>query len=158
MANVMRWRYGETASVVAAVDRDTIIYLGDLLWLDGNRAKPASALSPGGNAAATRANFAAKFLGVAMQQSPAGDDRPIRVATSGVFEMDTPASTFELGGWVGVAIDSATGRPKNQQVEKVTEATQAIGRIAARSERTTTKVLVAICSTVMAGGVAGTTT
>lgn len=157
MANVMRWRYGETAPVVAAVDRATAIEIGDLLWLDGGVAKPASALTPRANAAATRRAFAAVFLGVAMQQSPSGDDRPIRVATRGVFEFDCAPTAFGLGQWMGVAIDGQSGSPLSQQLEKVTEADQAIGRVASQSDRPSTRVLVDICSTVMAGGIAGTT-
>ena len=38
----MRWRYGDTNPVVAAVDLETVIEIGDLLWLDGDNAKPAS--------------------------------------------------------------------------------------------------------------------
>ncbi len=157
MANVMRWRYGETAPVVAAVDTESTIEIGDLIWLDGGLAKPAHSFPPAGTAAATRRSFAAAFLGVAMQQSRRGESQAIRVATRGVFEFDVAATTCSLGQWVGLAIDQTSGSPLSQQVEKVTEAAEAIGRVAARSDRPTTKILVEICSTVMAGGVAGTT-
>ena len=36
----MRWRYGDTNPVVAAVRADTKIEIGDLLYLDGSHAKP----------------------------------------------------------------------------------------------------------------------
>lgn len=157
MSNVMRWRWGETAPVVSAVDKESEIFVGDLLWLDNGRAKPASALAPAANPGSTRESFARQFLGVAMQYSPAGEERPIRVATRGVFELETSPGTFQLGDWVGVAIHPQTGRPISQQVEKVTAASQAIGRVASRVDRPASKVLVEICSTVMAGGVAGTT-
>ncbi len=157
MANQMRWRYGDPSSVVAAADSASAIEIGDLLWLDGEVAKPAGSFSPAGNPQATRQGFAAKFLGVAMQQNPAGESRPIRVATTGVFEFDCVSSTFELGDWVGVAIDEQTGEPISQKLVKVASASEAIGRVAKRSPQATEKVLVDICSTVMKGGVAGTT-
>ncbi len=157
MANQMRWRYGDPSSVVAAADSASAIEIGDLVWLDGQVAKPARSYTPAGNPQATRQGFAAKFLGVAMQQNPAGESRPIRVATTGVFELDCVSSTFELGDWVGVATDQQSGRPLSQKVVKVTTAAEAIGRVAKRSPQATEKVLVEICSTVMKGGVAGTT-
>ncbi len=40
----MRWRYGDTNPVVAAVDADTVIEIGDLLWQDIDDAKPATSL------------------------------------------------------------------------------------------------------------------
>ncbi len=42
MSDHMRWRYGDTNAVVAAVDADTVIEIGDLLWQDVDDAKPAS--------------------------------------------------------------------------------------------------------------------
>ena len=157
MVNQMRWRYGDPSSVVAAADSASAIEIGDLLWLDGQLAKPAARYSPAGNPQQTRQGFAGKFLGVAMQQNPAGEGGPIRVATTGVFEFDCVSSTFELGDWVGVAIDEQSGRPLSQKVVKVTTAAEAIGRVAKRAPQATEKVLVDICSTVMKGGVAGTT-
>ena len=43
MTDKMRWRYGDTNPVVAAVDAATVIEIGDLLWQDTDDAKPASA-------------------------------------------------------------------------------------------------------------------
>ncbi len=113
-------------------------------------------MSPGASSGATRAAFAAKFLGVAMQQSPAGEDRPVRVATTGVFEFDCEPSVFELGDLVGLATDAQTGQ-YSQKLVKVATAAEAIGRVAKRSATSTDRVIVEICSTVMKGRVAGTT-
>ena len=98
MANTMRWRYGDTKPVVLPVDSATVIEIGDLVYLDTDDAKPASAA--GRCRAPKPANqeaFHDKFAGVAMQASRNGDTQPIRVATTGVFEFDCLSSTFEVG-------------------------------------------------------------
>jgi hypothetical protein len=144
MSDKMRWRYGDTNPVVAAVDADTVIEIGDLVWLDKDDAKPASALwQP--------EDFANTFLGNAMQRSVKGCTSPIRVATTGVFEFECDPTTFELGNLIGV--DDFAGSLKNQQVTPVGRSRYAIGRVAKRQPLPTTTVLVAIKSTIMEGGV-----
>ena len=44
MTDKMRWRYGDTNPVVAAVAAATVIEIGDLLYQDTNNAKPAAML------------------------------------------------------------------------------------------------------------------
>ena len=155
MSDKMRWRYGDTNPVVAAVDSATVIEIGDLLWQDTDDAKPASAQADQGSESANQQLFTTTFLGVAMQRSRSGDTGPIRVATTGVFEFDCPSGTFELGGLVG-ADEAASGIVLlNQQVEAVPTAARAIGRVAKRQPAAVTSVLIDILSTVMTGGVAG---
>jgi len=153
MADRMRWRYGDTNPVVAAVDSATEIEIGDLLYLDTDDAKPASAHPDQGTESANQAALAAKFLGVAMQRSRPGDTDPIRVATTGVFEFDCPSTTFELGDLIGGDENAAGNALLDQQVSKVTQAQYAIGRAARRAPTAATTVLVDIRSTVMTGGV-----
>lgn len=89
-----RWRWGETNPVIANVEADTVIHIGDLLYLDGNNAHPVSDCDP------QQYEFALlNFLGVAMQASLDGSTTPIRVATSGTFQPDTliPVSEQRLG-------------------------------------------------------------
>ncbi len=155
MTDRMRWRYGDTNPVVAAVDAATEIEIGDLLWQDVDDAKPAAAQSNQGSAAANQEEFAANFLGVAMQRSRAGDASPIRAATTGVFEFDAPAGNRELGDLMGPAEDAAGTGLRNQQVAAVLESRYAIGRVARRETDSPTSVLVDIRSTVMTGGVYG---
>jgi hypothetical protein len=141
----MRWRYGDTNPVVAAVDADTIIEIGDLLWQDVDDAKPASMLSDG-------AQFKELFLGVAMQRSRAGDTSPLRVATTGVFEFECrPQSRLELGDLMGPAAGLAA--LENQIMSEIEFTLYAIGRIARRCTTEEPTVLVDIRSTVMTGGV-----
>jgi hypothetical protein len=153
MANAFRWRYGETNPVTVAVDADTAIEIGDLLWLDGDDAKPFSDLSYAGVLATGQADAHDKFLGVAMQASPAGASGEIRVATSGVFEFDQAAATVELGARVGATDDGGGVEIQSQRVIAVAADApeQALGRCARRATAAT-RLLVAIHSTVMNDG------
>ncbi len=152
MADKMRWRYGETNPVRAAVDAETLIEIGDLLWLDGDDAKPASLFPGDVGDVHTQEDFVAIFLGVAMQRSRVGETDPIRVATTGVFEFNCAADTFELGDFMGPSVYKAAGCFDDQAVATALKAF-AIGRVARRSPTPADTVLVDIRSTVMTGGV-----
>jgi hypothetical protein len=156
VSDKMRWRYGDTNPVVAAIDSGTVIEIGDLVYQDVDDAKPASAQADQGSETANQELFADNFLGVAMQRSRSGDTDPVRVATTGVFELDCPSSTFELGDVVGVDENSGGDGLLDQQVAAVSASKQAIGRVAKRVPTAATSVLVDIRSTVMTGGVEGT--
>lgn len=156
MSDKMRWRYGDTNPVVAAVDSATVIEIGDLVWQDTDDAKPASDQADQGSESANQEALADKFLGVAMQRSRSGDTAPVRVATTGVFEFDCPSGTFELGDLVGADENAAGDALLNQQVAKVSGSQYAIGRVAKREASAGTSVLVDVRSTVMTGGVEGT--
>lgn len=153
MSDKMRWRYGDTNPVVAAVDADTVIEIGDLLWQDADDAKPASAVADLESETANQEAFSQKFLGVAMQRSRSGESAPIRVATTGVFEFDCPSGTFELGDLVGADENAAGNALLSQQVAAVADGKYAVGRVAKRQASTATSLLVDIRSTVMTGGV-----
>lgn len=155
MSDKMRWRYGDTNPVVAAVAAETAIEIGDLLWQDTDRAKPASDLPDAGTDQQNQEVFADRFLGVAMQRSRAGDADPVRVATTGVFEFDCPATDFELGDLVGPDGNAESSGLFNQRVEKVAAPQYAVGRCAKRGAGLTS-VLVDVRSTVMTGGIEGT--
>lgn len=153
MANVMRWRYGETNPVVAAVAAETVIEIGDLLILDAGYAKPVSSITGEGQPAVRQEAAHDKFLGVAMQASPAGEASEIRVASSGVFEFEQASATVALGTRIGIA-DASTGLSlMTQRVIAVADnAPQlSIGRCAKQAVSATT-LLVAINSTVMHDG------
>lgn len=154
MSDKMRWRYGDTNPVIAAVDAETVIEIGDLVYQEADDVRPASQQADQSTITANQDLFSSKFLGVAMQRSRAGETAPIRVATSGVFEFDCPSTAFELGDMVGVDENAAGDALLNQQVAKVAAAKYALGRDAKRQSAATT-VLVDIRSTVMTGGVEG---
>jgi hypothetical protein len=119
MSDKMRWRYGDTNPVVAAVDSGTAIEIGDLVWQDTDDAKPAASAVWTTDLAGTQGAFTPKFLGVAMQRSRSGDTAPIRVATSGVFEFDCASTTAELGATVGATANSGGTALENQTVVAV---------------------------------------
>jgi len=155
MSDKMRWRYGDTNPVVAAVDSATVVEIGDLVFQETDDARPAADQTDQGTEAANQEAFAAKFLGVAMQRSRAGDTAPVRVATTGVFEFDCPSGTFELGDLAGADENAAGDALLSQQVDAVAASHYAIGRVARRESVASTRVLVDIRSTVMTGGIAG---
>lgn len=155
MSDKMRWRYGDTNPVVAAVDSGTVVEIGDLVYQDTDDAKPASSQADQGSETANQELFADNFLGVAMQRSRSGDTDPIRVATTGVFEFDCPSGTFELGALVGSDENAGGDGLLDQQVASVSASPSAIGRVAKRVATAATSVLVDVRSTVMTGGVEG---
>lgn len=152
MSDRQRHTRGLRNDVDAAVDSGTVIEIGDLLWQDIDDAKPASdLLVTGGESRAER--FAAKFLGVTMQRSRNGDTAPIRLATTGVFEFDCVSDTFELGDFI-TPVNTVVGLC-NQTVRQTERIAEAIGRVAKREASPATSVLIEVRSTVMTGGVAG---
>lgn len=160
MSDKLRWRYGETNPIVAAVDSATVIEIGDLLYLDTDDAKPAGDQADGGTEAANQETFANRFLGVAMQRSRSGDTAAIRVATTGVFEFDCPSHVFEIGDHIAPSENDAGNALMDQQVEYLgnfapdggtTVSKRAIGRCAKREASAVTTVLVEIESAVMYG-------
>jgi hypothetical protein len=155
MSDKMRWRYGDTNPVVAAVDADTEIEIGDLLLQDVDNAKPACVahLHLHSDGEPGPSQFKQAFLGVAMQRSRKGDTAPIRVATTGVFEFDCSRDVFELGDLICADVNAAGTALSNQQVRKTIARRVAIGRVAKRQPLPGTRILIDIRSTVMTGGV-----
>jgi hypothetical protein len=149
----MRWRYGETNPIVISVDSATVIEIGDLVYLDTDDAKPASAQADQGSEASNQALFHTKFAGVAMQRSRSGDTDPIRVATTGVFEFPIASATVEIGALVGTTENGGGDALESQKAKGVGGAHLAIGRCARRVNPADVKVFVDIVSTVMYGGV-----
>jgi hypothetical protein len=115
--NKLRFRSGQVQLVKCRVDAGTVIEAGDMVWLDGDDVKPASAFAWDTNLATTQGAFAAKFIGIAHQQSKSGDTAPISVDLSplSVYEMDVPATTYEVGAPLGP--DEASSLLMDQQLE-----------------------------------------
>ncbi len=149
MADVMRWRYGDTNPVTVPVDSATVIEIGDLVYLEVDDGRPASSQADLGTEAQNQEGFHDKFLGVAMQASRNGDIAPIRVATSGVFEFITASTTYELGNLIGLVGATTLA---DQDVKQVATENLAIGRVAKRLNPAGTSVLVDVVSTVLRGG------
>jgi len=152
MANLMRWRYGETNPVVVPVLSGFVIEIGDLVYLEGGDARPASALTDQGTLLANQEMFHDKFLGVAMQASTSTSSDPIRVATSGVFDLDCPSATFEVGDLLGTTEEPTGTQLESQIVTSVSGPNLAVGRCVKRVNPANTKVFVDLVSTVVRGG------
>lgn len=152
MANKMRWRYGDTNPVMLPVAADTIIEIGDMVYQESGAAIPASAAEDQGTEAANQEAFHDAFIGIAMQHSPDGNTDPVRIATSGVFEMDCASSTFEIGDLLAADEDAGGTSLQNQVVVKVVTPNLAIGRCAKRANPAATRVLVDVVSTILRGG------
>lgn len=156
MGNSMRWRYGDANPVTAPTSSADAIEIGDLLYQASGVAKPASAQTDQGTAAANQAVLHQNFLGVAMQASPAGSDAPIRVATTGVFEFDCASATFDIGDGLGPAENSGGDALENQVVASVADQMSlAVGRCAKRVNPAGTRVLVDVVSVIAKGGPQG---
>lgn len=151
MANTMRWRYGDTNPVVLPVDSATVIEIGDLVYLDTDDAKPASAQADQLTEAANQEQFHDNFAGVAMQSSRSGDTDSVRVATTGVFEYDCVSTPFEVGDLIGVDEATSGTELEDQMAALVATANLAVGRCAKRLSPASTRVLVDIVSTVLRG-------
>ncbi len=128
--NNLRFRSGQVHLRKVRVAAITVIKAGDLIWLDGNVAKPAADFDWNTNFTTTQADFAALFLGIAHQPSAAGDTAPISVDVSpeSVYEFDVSPSTFELGQTLGP--DELSGSLMSQTLEATTVTTTAIARAA----------------------------
>ena len=151
MSDNMRWRYGDTAPIMAAVDSAQVLEIGDLLWQNTDDARPASQHAWTGLNASQEA-FVNNFLGVGMQRSRNADTDPVRIATTGVFEFSCASATFELGDLVGPDDNAGATALEDQKVIAVTDAARAIGRVAKRQASAGTTVYVEIRSTIMLGG------
>jgi hypothetical protein len=157
MADKMRWRYGDTNPIICAVNVDQEISIGDCLYLVTDDVRRVSQMTSLGTLQKNQAAIAPLFIGVAMQRHRATTDPAgtIRVATTGVFEFDCASATHEIGDKIACSSETAAGVLNDQKVIKTLYAGLAIGRVAQREASAKTTVLVAIQSTVMNGGVQG---
>lgn len=155
MSDQMRWRYGDTNPVISKpIASGVAVSIGDLVEMNSTGdVTPAANHTWNTDLSTTQNEFQDTFLGVATQRSRVGDADPVRVATTGVFEFDCAAATFELGTLV--APDKQPGNAlENQKVVALAAGNEnkAIGRVAKRYGTSTTRVLVEVFSTVMRGG------
>lgn len=143
MSQVQRYRRsGKTLRL--PVDSTIVIEAGDMCFLNTDDVRPASSFTyVTGNLDATQANFAAKFVGVAMDKSDSGDTAEITIQKSGVFEFACASATFEFGDLVGPDDNATPDALLDQQVIGIGEnGVGAIGRVVKRYSVATTSVLV----------------
>lgn len=146
MSNRLRFRSGQVQLQKVRVDGATVIAAGDLVFLDGDDAKPASDFPWDTDLATTQQGFAEVFLGVAHQASPAGEQEPISVDVSplSVYEFDVAGGTYEVGDVLGV--DSVSTTLTSQQLEKVSEHGRAIARAVEYTPASNTRLRVSFAS------------
>jgi hypothetical protein len=154
MSNASRYRYGETNPIIAAVQTGVAVDIGDLLvWDPDHGAVPVATQADLGDLPSNQNQFGQTFLGVALESCPAGSDKPIRVATTGVFELDSTSDQYALGELLGGCGNGVDGHLENQKVASVSNYPSAIGRNLQAQTSAMTKLLVDIRSAVMQGGV-----
>lgn len=158
MADVMRYRHGDTNPVVSPACNSGLLYeIGDLIYqASSGQIFPASSQPDQGAEAVNQELFACRFLGVAMQRSLIGEILPIRVATTGVFEFICLA--VGAGGWVlGSRLapdENAAGTALlDQTVAFVVADNMAIGRVNRIASAGDLTVLCRIRSEIMEGGI-----
>ncbi len=117
MSNHLRFRSGQVQLHKLRVDSGTVIEAGDLVFLDTDDVKPAGDFTWDTDLETTQGGFAAVFLGVAHQQSAAGDtdDLSIDFSPFSIYEFDVNSATYEIGDTLGPDEDSST--LMNQQLE-----------------------------------------
>jgi hypothetical protein len=138
--------------VVVAPHTATEINIGDFCYLDTNVAKPANSLPDGGSEGANQIAFHDFFLGIALDHSAAGSATPIRFATRGRFRTGMLSAVTVVGDLMAMDENGAGNGLLPQQVVKVTDTSQAIGRISKSSSGATLFADVDIVSTIMYGG------
>lgn len=143
--NKLRFRSGQVHLRRVPVEAATVIEAGDLVWLDGNRARPAADFAWTTDLATTQSAFAEVFLGIAHQPSAAGESSPISVDVSpdAVYEMDVSPGTFTLGQALGP--DELSQGLMSQQLEAAAAA-QAIARCAEFTGNSVSTVRVTLAS------------
>ena len=148
--NKLRFRSGQVHLRKVRVDAGTVIEAGDLVWLDGSTAKPASDFTWQIDLPTTQAEFAASFLGVAHQPSKAGETAPISVDVSpdAVYEFDCNAAAYELGK--PLAIDANGTTLMNKQLE-LANVGNSIARAAEYTDSTVSTLRVTFASAFYTG-------
>lgn len=164
MANRMRKVWDLVANpadiLEFAVDSSVAVEIGDLMWLDTDDVKPASATGLWtGSAAGTYGNLARKFVGVAMSAHVANEAlvTTVKVACRGTFKMTlTSAATFEIGDLVRGSQDGANSYLLDQEVVKITSIpageSDAIGKVQKRYATSVSEVEVQILGSTIPGG------
>lgn len=137
--------------VLCPVDSATVIAVGDLLWLNTDDVRPATAQADQGTESLSQAAFHGNFAGIAMEASGNGESDPIQVATGGVWDCTCPSASFDIGDLIGPTEAGSGDTLQDQQVAGVSSVSEAIGRCVLTAASTTT-VRVEFVSSVFRGG------
>lgn len=132
------------AQVLVAVDSATVIVQGDLLWLDTDDAKPASAFAWNSDLATTQGNFVNAFLGIALANHTGGSGAvtnfPVDISPLSLYAYPCTSQTHEIGGTLGPAKDTGNALLANKLDNTV--AGSSCSRVARRDASAAATVLV----------------
>ena len=153
MPNQIRLRSGQVHLARLRVDSATVIEKSDLVFLDTDDVKPASAFTWTSDLPTTQAAFAAVFLGVAHEQSADGDVDPVSIDLSpdAVYEFDVASGTYEVGDVLGPDEAGGGSALADQQLEAVASGTLGIARSTEYKAAASTALRVMLASAYYAG-------
>lgn len=116
-------------TILMPTPASTAIEIGDLLFNNSGSVAKASAQTDQATEAANQRLFASLFLGVSAEKrlSTETDTRSIVVRTDCIVDATCPSTTWAVGDLVGASENGDGDALLNQQVEKVTDPSLAIG-------------------------------
>lgn len=146
MPDHLRFRSGPVQLHRMRVDTTSVIEPGDLMFLDGADARPASEYPWDTDLATTQEQFADQFLGIAHERSEDGESEPISVDLSplSVYEFDVDTAAYEVGQLLGP--DELSSTLMDQQLEAVISADRAVARAAEFSDGSVSKLRLTFAS------------
>lgn len=144
MGDEQRHRIEPPKRRYGAVDEDTVIEIGDNVYLDGDDFKPASDFPWDTDEETTQEAIVPDYGGVALSRSREGDTDPIAMASGGIVEFDCVSDTYEAGEYVGISENDDSDGLMNQRVTAVSDGADAIGTVYRSEPSNTTSVLVEI--------------
>lgn len=147
-------RYRKKDTFEGPVDSATVIEPGDMVWLDTDDYKPASAFSWTSSLAVTQAAFRPKFAGIAITGSASGETKNITIARPGYgfFEMDMDSDSYVAGALVGPAKDPDANLLMDQKLDDAVGA-GAIGKVVEAVGASSVRALVQFESILMGTGI-----
>ena len=148
MANLYAFRSGQQKLVKYPVASATVIEKGDMLYLADSTGlvEPAGDLTWNSALAATQADFADAFVGIANAPSATGetDDIDVDISATSVYEMPCASATYIAGTPMGP--DKASGSALlDQQLEEAVAASS-VARVVETTSGAVTKVRVTFAS------------
>ncbi len=128
MADHLRFRSGPVHLLRMRVNSSSVVEPGDLMFLDGTDARPASEFPWDTDLATTQAQFADQFLGIAHERSEDGETEPVSIDVSplSVYELAVDEAAYEVGQLLGP--DESSSTLMDQQLVAVGTASRAIAR------------------------------
>lgn len=122
-------RLGQVVPGKYPIDSGTVCSKGDAMFLDTDDVKPAGSFTWDTDLATTRGNFAAVFVGIAMEAHASGGPAYISIdeGTESVWEMDQASDTVVKGAPVALAKQSGN-LLEPQKLQEVSNVTHAIAR------------------------------